>query len=315
MSIVEAARVLQPPWPANLLEASRALLQATAPFFRSNPRSVALAHSVLERYPVHRARFSQAAELLGADPVDLALAALSYDLTLGRLGCSTAVLATPAGPVIARNLDWVPTDRIAQASCVTTTPGGLQAGFVGGVGVVTGLSRNGFAVVLNAVGCDQLDPAGYPVLLFLEHLIDQSRDFEEAVQRASVTPLMTSALLTLAGTRNHQRAVVERTPGTSAVRSARGDELLLTTNHYRALARPSWCDRYGCLEEKLARVRAKPTDEQLLECLTALPVYNPLTTQHVLLHPASQTLRLFVPGALLAGEADTSGGWLAGLLG
>ena len=58
---------------------------------------------------------------------------------------STAALAGPEGPIMARNLDWSPADLLAQAGCVLPLENGLHAGFPGGIGVVTGLSHNCFA--------------------------------------------------------------------------------------------------------------------------------------------------------------------------
>src|SRR5439155_24347759 len=127
---------------------------------------------------------------------DLTLAKLSYDVLMGLYACSTVALATPGGPVVARNMDWSPEGKIARASCVMPTAHGLNPGPLGCVGVVTGLSRRGFAVVLNAVGCPRLEPAGYPVLLFLRHLLDRAADFDDALRLAQSTPLLSSALIT-----------------------------------------------------------------------------------------------------------------------
>src|SRR5262249_17007586 len=60
--------------------------------------------------------FKAAARLIHGDPRDIALANLSYDLVVGALGCSTVVLTTPDGPVIARNMDWWPEGPLAKAS-------------------------------------------------------------------------------------------------------------------------------------------------------------------------------------------------------
>src|ERR1700730_3500788 len=37
---------------------------------------------------------------------DVMLANVSYDLLLAHFGCSTVALATPSGPVVARNMDF-----------------------------------------------------------------------------------------------------------------------------------------------------------------------------------------------------------------
>ena len=148
-----------------------------------------------------RPRIEPATHALGADPIDLVLCTLSYDLLMGLYGCSTMVLATEDCPVAARNMDWSPTDLIARGEdCVVSTrahglgatPGDLRRP---APGVVTGLSHRGFCTcVLNAVGCDRLDPAGCPVLLFLRDLLDQAESFDDAVRMAESTSLMSSAL-------------------------------------------------------------------------------------------------------------------------
>ena len=56
------------------------------------------------------------ARQVGADWRDVVLANISYDLMLAHLGCSTIALATPSGPVVARNMDWWPEALLAQAS-------------------------------------------------------------------------------------------------------------------------------------------------------------------------------------------------------
>src|SRR5262249_54174710 len=55
----------------------------------------------------HREAASLARQV-GASWRDVVLANVSYDLMLATLGCSTVVLPTPRGPVVARNMDWWP---------------------------------------------------------------------------------------------------------------------------------------------------------------------------------------------------------------
>src|SRR5256885_444907 len=114
--------------------------------------------------------FRAAARVIGADPRDVALANLSYDLVVGALGCSTVVLPTPEGPVIARNMDWWPEQALARASYVIRCVEGADwkfssAGFPGATGVVSGLSARGFPVILNAVTTpDPVRTNGHPAL-------------------------------------------------------------------------------------------------------------------------------------------------------
>jgi hypothetical protein len=137
MTSTETLYLTTPPYPEHLIRASHTLLAYTVPALRQEPSAVALARAVFQRYPEHRAQIEPAARALAAaDPIDLVLATLSYDLLMGMYGCSTLVLATPDGPLVARNMDWSPTDLIARASCVVPTEHGLNAGFVGAPGVI-----------------------------------------------------------------------------------------------------------------------------------------------------------------------------------
>jgi hypothetical protein len=317
MTWTETQHLHSPPHPDRLVRAARILLEDTAPLLRQDYRAVELARAVLRRYPEHRAEFELAANALRADPVDLVLGTLSYDLLMGMYGCSTLVLAGEDGPVVARNMDWSPTDLIARASCVVPLANGLNAGFVGAPGVVTGLSHRGFAVVLNAVGCERLDPVGYPVLLFLRHLLDHATSFDDAVSMAGTTPLLASALLTLAGTRNDQRVVVERSPARAALRTAQGNAPLVTTNHYLALENHGdCCERYRFLSRQARHLPAQPTDDDLLGLLTQPPLFNEITAQHIIMRPAKGKLRMWVCSSLLVGQehALTGTEWVRTLL-
>jgi isopenicillin-N N-acyltransferase-like protein len=294
--------LVRPSYPAGLLERSRQLLAGIVDLLPAGPMARGAANLVLARYPAYASEMGRLARLLSVDPVDLALANLSYDLSMTLFGCSTLVLASRGGPVVARNMDWMLPDRIARASCLLELPAGLSAGFIGAVGVVTGLSRYGFAVVLNAVSTGELDPAGYPVLLFLRHLLDEARSFEQAVDMASTTPLASSALLTLAGSENRQRVCVERTPTLHRQRWPAEDEPLLVTNHFRQLAAPHPCPRHDYLMRHVPRLPARGADE-LLALLADDNVRQDITAQHVLAWPAEGRLRLFVPTALLGPHA------------
>jgi hypothetical protein len=207
-------------------------------------------------------------------------------------------------------MDWPHEGLLARASCITPTPHGLNAGCAGGIGVVSGLSQRGFAVVLNAViggGGPNLD--GFPMLLFLRHLLDEATSFDDAVQRACNTPLVTSGLLTFAGTDNRQRVCIERGPTRHAERWADGDRPLLTTNHYLCLVQQSGCSRYDYLARHAPRLLGRPTVEDLLALLRNPNVRQSITAQHVVAWPATGTLRMFVPSELLRADYREQGGF------
>jgi hypothetical protein len=286
------------PYPPLLLQRARELLSAIAGQLRSQPFARQAALAISQRYPRHAAQIDADARLLGVDALDLTLANISYDLLLGLFGCSTLVLATAEGPFVARNMDWPMPDRIARASCIVPLESGLHAGVLGSTGVVSGQSRHGFAVVLNAVLSGPMHLGGYPVLLFVRHLLDTARSFDEALELCSQTPLASGALLTLAGTHNAQRVCVERAPQGHRQRRPHGDEPLVVTNHYRHLAAPEVCSRYEFLSRRLRR-EPHPADEELLELLGNDNVKQDITAQHVLACPARGLFRMLVPAQLL----------------
>ena len=244
---------------------------------------------------------------------DVMLANVSYDLILATFGCSTVALPTPSGPVVARNMDFWPEDMLARASYLIRVlrqgqPVFASAGWPGAIGVVTGLSARGFAVVLNAViGPEKFRRTGYPVLLHLRRVLEDARDFDHALEMLSRQTLAAAALFTLVGTRNEQRVVVERTPTRHALRWPTGDEPLIATNDYRLLFRPethsgaeiyeTTCSRFDALCRFFAGHRAdrQVDDSALLYILTDPSVIQDITAQHIIMRPAQGSIRLLVP--------------------
>lgn len=268
-----------------------------------------------------RGRFHQEARSLArcvnTDWRSITLANISYDLAMTLYGCSTIALPTPDGPVLARNMDWCPEDILAQTSCLIRAWDGGQlayanAGWPGVIGVVTGLSGRGFAVVLNAVRCpERVNVTGYPVLLHIRRVLEDARGFDAAVDMLARQHLAAPCLLTVVGTENHQRVVIERAPRRCARRWAERGRPLLTTNHYRLLypARgggvceldETTCTRYQALSMLLAdhTEDAIIGDSRLLYTLTDPGVIQDITAQHVIIRPRTRQIRMLVPRRLI----------------
>ncbi len=263
--------------------------------------------------------FVALAERIGSDWRSVTLANLTYDLVMTMFGCSTAALATADGPVLARNMDFFPEDVLAQTSAlIYMNRGGkldfASAGWPGTVGVVTAMSSKGFAVALNAVSCSEGSrKTGYPVLLFLRKVFDEATGFDHAVLLLTKQTLASPCLLTIIGTENHRRVVLERTPTRCVARKPDGDEPLVTTNDYRLLkdkpaetknARVSGnvlnqttCRRFDNLSKFVAGQNKSQTitDDALLYYLTDPGVFSEITAQHVIMRPREQRIRMFVP--------------------
>lgn len=278
--------------PPELVARSKELFAGTLELMGGAAAVAPFARLVAARFPGHAERARSAAAVVGVDPLALLSAHLCYDALLGSSGmaCSTMAVATPAGPVLARNMDWFPEARVARASCLVSEAFGVNAGFVGMIGVVTAMSKNGFAVALNAAFGGS-DPTGYPLLLFLRQVCDTAADFAEAVGMAERERLAAGGIITVVGVTNDERAVVERTPTKAAVRSPRGDDPLFATNHYRSLSAPHSCPRY----DHMAANAGRPP----LEVLTHPEVLQTITAQHVQLCPATMAAEMSVPSHLL----------------
>ena len=261
------------------------------------------------------------ARQVNAEWRDVLLANVSYDLVLASMGCSTVALPTPRGPVLARNMDWWPEDLLARASyLIRYFEGGelrfVNAGWPGAIGVVSGLSARGFAVVLNAVPSPEgLRKTGYPVLLHLRRVVEDARDFRDALTMLSEQTLTAPALFTLVGSRNEERVVIERTPTRHALRWPDAGGPLVTTNDYRLLDKPrtyegrqlyqTACARYDALCGFFGDHRADRAveDAALLYILSDPAVIQGITCQHVIFRPATGEARLFVPRRL-ADQSD-----------
>lgn len=257
------------------------------------------------------------AALVGGSWRIIMLAAASYDLALASYGCSTIALATSSGPVLARNMDWWPEQSLARASYLIRMErkGNLQfasAGWPGSIGVVSGLSARGFAVVLNAAfSTGGIDKLGYPVLLHIRRVLEDASDFDDAVNRLASERLAAGCLLTVVGRENHQRVVIERSQRNHAIRRPEGNEAIAATNHYRSLhEKPTSgapdmgdvpCGRYDAILSLLSDHKASDevTDDRLLYTLTDEQIRQEITAQHVIIRPRQDSTHLFVPRRLM----------------
>lgn len=258
---------------------------------------------------------SQLSKILEVSWRDLMIANISYDLILSLFGCSTIVFATALGPVVARNLDWFPERLLARGTCClkvrSKTGASFQsAAWPGSTGIVTGLSSRGFAVVLNAVSGPKFHKLGYPVLLHLRRVIEEAIDFDDALQQLSKTPLTSPCLLTLVGSDNSQRVVIERSPKSHFLRWAEGEQPLITTNHYFGIEcgatgqgeiYDTTCRRYDALEILSSEFTSKQEvdDKSCLEILTDRDVVQSITAQHVIMRPRQNSMKVYVPSHFL----------------
>lgn len=297
-------------WSPTRVRHADALLGAVLEEFPSGVASIADAVRIRTRGRFHE-ELVDSAERVGRSWRALMLANVSYDLAMVTLGCSTMALAGPSGPVLARNLDWWPERELIEAAeSRRTSRGGFMATWPGFCGVVTGMSDRGFAFALNAVSCrERARLTGYPVLLFLRTVFEDARDFDDALARMTRQRIAAPALFSLVGTRNEERAIIERTPTRAVVRRPQGNEPLIATNDYRALQLSgasqeaehslytSACGRFDALTQRASACAQAEVDRDgaLLELLRDPRVLQGITVQQVVMRPAQQIANAWVP--------------------
>ncbi len=302
--------------PASAIEDGKRLLNSVLVEFPAKSRILADLVRIRTRGRFHRESVAYA-NIVERSWREVVLANIAYDLALAIFGCSTMAVATGAGPVLSRNMDFWPEELLAQGTYKTKYLRGgervmMTAGWPGSIGVVTGMSDKGFAIALNAVAGDEgLRKTGYPVLFFLRCVLEDAGGFEEAVEMLRKKKLTVGALVTVVGKRNEERVVIERTPSRCAMRWAEGDEPLIVTNDYRALnissqqgknrLYESACGRFEALEElarELPREGRVPT-KAFLYCLTDERVKMSITAQHMVFRPSEGEGEVFVPSEFL----------------
>ena len=169
----------QPPYPAELVARSKNLLNATLNIFGQLGLTTDAGALAFAKYPVHAQRATKVASVVGVEPVNLLTANLCYDLLLGLsvIGCSTLALPGADGPVLARNMGWFPPRRsrrpVASSPRTTASTRGSSACSA------SPACRTADSACLNAAFGGS-DPAGYPVLLFLRHVLDSATSYADA---------------------------------------------------------------------------------------------------------------------------------------
>ena len=225
------------------------------------------------------------ADVVGVAPREVLAANLAYDLSNGAAGCTTLAVPTAAGPLHARNLDWhFPGTLLRRKTLVTRRAGPcgpyLTVGWPGFFGALTAVAKGRFSVSVNYVthathsGLAKLAKravAGYwPVPWAVRGALDDAETFEDAVAYLHSVPLLSPTLLVLTGTRNSERALIERTPDKAVVTYA-ATSTKVTHHSVARKLRPHNVDlsdlstegRYWRLRDLLLRRRCSRPSEAL----------------------------------------------------
>lgn len=172
---------------------------------------------------------------------EVLLTNLYYDAIKYAYACTAFAVRTENGDMLhARNLDWwTNNSALARYSVIIDFQRNGQTqytavGWPGAAGVLSGISRAGFAISLNSVFSDEPPGMAEPVMLLIRRVLETAGDYREALRLLCTSPIACDCLLLVTGSRGEMN-VVERTPRRFMLRRKYNNQLIVT-NSYRALS-------------------------------------------------------------------------------
>lgn len=169
------------------------------------------------------------------------IANLYYDIVKFAFACTAFAVEVEGSIWHGRNLDWWTENEVLEkyTKLFQFTRGGQvvfqSVGWMGFVGVLSGMKPLGFSVTLNAIVSEESPNIGKPVAFLLREVLEGQHSFEEAKTILEETPLICDCLLLLAGTKASEICVIERTPTQYSTRTATNKSIVVT-NDYKCLS-------------------------------------------------------------------------------
>ena len=213
-------------------------------------------------------------------PNEVLIANLYYDVLKFYLGCTAFAFESNGSIMHSRNLDWWTENNLLSkhSKIFDFQRNGKtifkSVGWVGFIGVLSGIKPQKFSLTLNAVLSNDNPEIAQPISFFLRDVLESANSFEEAKDKLETATIATDCLLLLSGTRSNEMVVIERTPKRFATRVAENN-FIVVTNDYKKLEnniseesilQSTSCGRFNRAKELLTN--KKPTDVN--ECLDIL---------------------------------------------
>jgi len=199
------------------------------------------------------------------------IANLYYDIVKFAFACTAFAFQKEGHIWHARNLDWWTENDVLKkyTKVFNYTKGGKtvfqSVGWVGFVGVLSGMKPNQFSITLNAIVSDEAPNMAKPITFLLREVLEGDNSFQEAQEILEQTEIICDCLLLIAGTAANEMLVIERTPRSSQTRLAKNG-FIIVTNDYQKIAyesknqsalKDTSCGRYNqtqlLLEKKLPK--------------------------------------------------------------
>lgn len=186
------------------------------------------------------------------------IANLYYDIVKFAFACTAFAFQKEQDIWHARNLDWWTENDVLKkyTKIFNYTKAGKtvfqSVGWVGFVGVLSGMKPNQFSITLNAIVSDEPPNMAKPITFLLREVLEGDYNFQQAQKTLEQTEIICDCLLLIAGTTANEMLVIERTPRSSKTRFSEND-FVIVTNDYKKIAyeskhqsalKDSSCGRY-----------------------------------------------------------------------
>ena len=168
------------------------------------------------------------------------IANLYYDVLKFYFGCTAFAVEADGKILHSRNLDWwTDNNMLSEHSKIFVFQRNGKTifktvGWVGFIGALSGVKPAHFSITLNAVLSNDPAEIAIPVSFLLRDILETAVSFEDAKKKLEETTIASDCLLLLAGTKNGEMVVIERTPKRSATRRT-ATNFITVTNDYKLM--------------------------------------------------------------------------------
>ena len=237
------------------------------------------------------------------------IANLYYDVLKFYFGCTAFAVQNNREILHARNLDWwTDNNLLSEHSRIFVFQRNNKTvfkiiGWLGFIGALSGVKPGQFSITLNAVLSKDSPEIATPVSFLLRDVLDKVNSFDVAKQKLENTTIASDCLLLIAGTKEKEMAVVERTPKRFATREQKNN-FVTVTNDYKLIEnnitnesqlQSTSCGRFERAEELIS----KNTPLNTSECFKILKdekVMMGITVQQMVFKVATGEIELIKTG-------------------
>ncbi len=234
------------------------------------------------------------------------IANLYYDILKFYFGCTAFAVNTEYGMLHSRNLDWhTDNELLSKHSKIFDFQRNgktifKSVGWVGFIGVLSGIKPCKFSLTLNAVLSDDSPEIAAPVSFLLRDVLSTCDSFQEAKGKLENINIMSDCLILLSGIEKGDKVVIEKTPKRFQTRETNKNHIIVT-NDYKlirnnlspdnGILQATSCGRYNRAEELV--LKEKP--QSIQDCLNILKddkVMMGITVQQMVFNNTTGEIRL-----------------------